>query len=45
MAKQYKNRVEVFQSNIIAGMFNFKAEPFFQLEGAQERVAPQVKFQ
>jgi len=26
-------------------MFNFKAEPFFQLESAQERVAPQVKFQ
>ena len=45
MAKQYKNRVEVFPSNIIAGMFSFKTEPFFQLESAQERVAPQVKFQ
>jgi len=45
MAKQYKNRIEVFPSNIVAGMFNFKAEPFFQLESAQERVAPQVKFQ
>jgi len=45
MAKQYKNRTEVFPGNIIAGMFNFKAEPFFQLESSQERVAPQVKFQ
>ena len=45
MAKQYKNRTEVFPSNIVAGMFNFKAEPFFQLESSQERVAPQVKFQ
>jgi LemA protein len=45
MAKQYKNRIEVFPSNIIAGMFNFKAEPFFQLESAQERVAPRVTFQ
>ncbi len=44
-AKQYKNRTEVFPSNIVAGMFNFKAEPFFQLESSQERVAPQVKFQ
>ena len=45
MAKQYKNRVEVFPGSIVAGMFKFQAEPFFQLESAQERVAPQVKFQ
>ncbi len=45
MAKQYKTRIEVFPSNLVAGMFNFQAEPFFQLESAQERVAPQVKFQ
>jgi LemA protein len=43
-AKTYKNRIEMFPSNIIAGMFNFQAEPFFQIESAQERVAPQVKF-
>ena len=43
-AKSYKNRIEMFPSNIIAGMFNFQAEPFFQIESAQERVAPQVKF-
>ena len=43
-AMRYKNRVEIFPSNIIAGMFNFKAEPFFQMEEPKERVAPQVKF-
>ena len=43
-AMRYKNRTEVFPSNIVAGMFNFKAEPFFQAESAAERVAPQVKF-
>jgi LemA protein len=42
-AKQYKNRIEVFPSNVVAGMFGFKAEPFFQVETAGERVAPQVK--
>ena len=42
-AKQYKNRIEVFPSNMVAGMFGFKAEPFFQVETAAERVAPQVK--
>jgi len=43
-AMRYKNKVEMFPSNIIAGMFNFKAEPFFQVEEAGERAAPQVKF-
>ncbi len=43
-AMRYKNRTEVFPTNIIAGMFNFKAEPFFQTEAPAERVAPQVKF-
>jgi LemA protein len=43
MAKQYKNRVEMFPTNIVASMFNFQAEPFFQLEAPGERVAPQVK--
>ncbi len=41
---RYKNRVEVFPSNIIAGMFNFQVEPFFQIEAPGEGVAPQVKF-
>jgi LemA protein len=43
-AMRYKNRIEVFPSNIVAGMFNFHAEPFFQTESVTERTAPQVKF-
>jgi len=43
-AMRYKNRVEIFPSNIIANMFNFKQEPFFEMEEPKERVAPQVKF-
>jgi LemA protein len=40
----YKNRIEMFPSNLIAGTFNFRPEPFFETEAAAERVAPQVKF-
>jgi len=43
-AMRYKNRVEVFPSNIVANIFSFRPEPFFQMEAAEERVAPQVKF-
>ena len=43
-AMRFKNRVEVFPSNIVAGLFGFQAEPFFQLEAPGERTAPQVKF-
>ncbi len=43
-AKQYKNGVEMFPSNIVANIFGFKAEPFFEIESASERVTPQVKF-
>jgi LemA protein len=43
-AKQYKNRVEMFPGNIVANMFGFKAEPFFQIESDSERATPQVKF-
>ena len=43
-AMRYKNKVEMFPGNIIANMFSFKAEPFFQMEEPKERVAPQVKF-
>jgi LemA protein len=43
-AMRYKNKVEMFPGNMIAGMFNFQAEAFFQLEDAGERAVPQVKF-
>jgi len=43
-AMRYKNLVEVFPSNILAGMFGFQPEPFFQIEEAGERAVPQVSF-
>lgn len=43
-AMQYKNRIEVFPSNIFANLFGFQPEPFFQLEAAGEREVVQVKF-
>jgi LemA protein len=43
-AMRYKNKVEMFPGNLIAGMFNFQVEPFFELEAAGDRDVPQVKF-
>jgi len=43
-AMQLKNRIEMFPSNILAGMFGFRPEPFFEIEAAEERTAPQIKF-
>ena len=40
---KYKNKLEMFPSNIIAGMFGFKPEPFFEATEA-EKETPQVKF-
>jgi LemA protein len=42
-AMRYKNSVEVFPSNIIANLFGFRSESFFQMEAAGERLVPQVK--
>lgn len=43
-ALRYKNRVEMFPGNLVAGLFHFQAEPFFQVEEAAERAVPQVRF-
>jgi len=43
-AMRLKNRVEVFPSNLLAGAFGFAPEPFFEVEAAEERKAPQIKF-
>ena len=40
---KYKNKLEVFPSNIVASMFGFKPEPFFEATNT-ERENPQVKF-
>ena len=42
-AKDLKNKVEMFPSNIVAGMFGFKAESFFQVDEKDKEV-PTVKF-
>ena len=39
----YKNKREMFPSNIIASMFNFKEEKFFEAS-ATEKEAPKVSF-
>lgn len=39
----YKNKLEMFPTNIVASMFNFKPELFFEASEA-DREVPQVKF-
>jgi LemA protein len=38
------NKIEMFPSNVIAGMFGFKKAEFFELDSPQERIAPKVSF-
>lgn len=40
----YNNNIEIFPSNIVAGMFNFKKEEPFEIQNAEEKNAPKVKF-
>ncbi len=40
----YNNKIEMFPSNIVAGMFNFKQEEFFEIENKEEREVPKVQF-
>lgn len=40
---KYKNKIEMFPSNIVAGMFNFKPEKFFEAS-EEDRKVPEVKF-
>lgn len=39
----YKNKLEMFPTNIIAGMFNFEPKAFFETN-EQDREAPKVSF-
>ncbi|HQT95806.1 MAG: hypothetical protein B7Z68_08410 [Acidobacteria bacterium 21-70-11] len=38
------NRIQMFPSSVIAGMFNFSQEKFFEVEAPEDRQVPQVKF-
>lgn len=40
----YNQTLVQFPTNIVAGLFGFKAMPFFEVTDAAERNAPQVKF-
>jgi len=40
----YNNKIEMFPSNILAGMFNFIKEEFFEIEVEAEREVPKVEF-
>jgi len=41
--RNYNIRVESFPSNILAGIFNFKQDNFFEISFATERTTPEVK--
>ena len=41
---RYNNQTQVFPTNVIAGMFGFKAGEFFEVTVASERQAPKVSF-
>ena len=38
------NKIQMFPSNIVAGMFNFKVGEYFELEDESEKAAPKVDF-
>ncbi|NLH41244.1 MAG: LemA family protein [Planctomycetes bacterium] len=40
----YNNKIQMFPSNVVAGMFVFNKRDFFQVETALEREAPKVNF-
>ena len=40
----YNNAVEMFPTNIIAGMFSFKQSDFFEIEDKAEKQTPKVTF-
>jgi len=43
-AMRLNNRIQMFPSNIVAGMFNFKESEFFEITVPEEKQAPKVQF-
>jgi LemA protein len=43
-ALNLNNKIQMFPSNIVAGMTGFKQGEFFEVTVAEERAAPKVKF-
>jgi len=44
VVRDYNTRLMVFPSNIVASIFGFKPESFFEVAEEREREVPQVKF-
>jgi LemA protein len=42
---RYNNKIQMFPSNVVAGMTNFKAGEFFETTAPAERETPKVSFQ
>ena len=42
--RDFNTKIQVFPTNIIAGMLNFKAREFFEIEEVKERETVKVKF-
>jgi len=40
----YNNKIQMFPSNIVANMFSFSEEEFFELEDPSEKAVPKVEF-
>ena len=40
----FNNKIQMFPSNIIAGMFSFAKRDFFEIEAPAEREVPKVDF-
>ena len=40
----YNNKIQMFPSNIVAGMFQFNEEEFFEIEDEKEKEVPKVSF-
>ena len=40
----FNNKIEMFPSSIVAGMFNFVRSEFFEIEDKAEKQAPKVSF-
>ncbi len=40
----FNNKIQMFPSNIVAGMFNFAKKDFFEIEDQAEKAVPKVEF-
>jgi len=43
LSMDYNNSIQMFPSSLIASMFSFKEEPFFNVDD-KEKATPQIKF-